>query len=536
MIPLHGGEAVPLTAIRGGVKSFKWSPDGTRLAFVRKDQDTKEEEERKQRKKDEIEVDKNYKFDRLWVYEIRTQQARLVTQADMNIDDFDWSPDGGRFLARVSPTPRIDDYWRVSTVVVLNSSTGAVEKTLLNHAAPMQVRWSPDGRRAAIAKLSPKAITSVPILYDVETGAQTIVGESYPATIEAMEWDADARTLTASAVEGTSAVFLSVDAKSGSVQRLTASTGPSEHFTVSRDGQAIGYVGENPEHPAEVYVRSRGKEAMLTNTNPQVKTWKLGRTEELSWKSSKDGTAVHGVLLLPTDYKKGKRYKTVVHVHGGPEEAWTAGFHGSWYDWGAVLASHGYAVLLPNPRGSDGAGVAFTEANYRDWGVGDLQDILDGVDLLIARGIADPDRLAIGGWSFGGFMTSWAVTHTDRFKAAVVGAAVTDLFTMATTTDIAPSYLNSYYGDLAGNRKLYDEHSPVRFVDRCHTPTLVMHGEADVRVPISQGEEFYIALRLLERPVEMIRYPREPHIFHEMEHQRDSLERMLKWYETYLGR
>jgi dipeptidyl aminopeptidase/acylaminoacyl peptidase len=168
--------------------------------------------------------------------------------------------------------------------------------------------------------------------------------------------------------------------------------------------------------------------------------------------------------------------------------------------------------------------------------VGDLQDILDGVDLLIARGIADPDRLAIGGWSFGGFMTSWAVTHTDRFKAAVVGAAVTDLFTMATTTDIAPSYLNSYYGDLAGNRNLYDEHSPVRFVDRCHTPTLVMHGEADVRVPISQGEEFYIALRLLERPVEMIRYPREPHIFHEMEHQRDSLERMLKWYETYLGR
>jgi dipeptidyl aminopeptidase/acylaminoacyl peptidase len=288
------------------------------------------------------------------------------------------------------------------------------------------------------------------------------------------------------------------------------------------------------EHPDEVYAISGGQERILTNTNPQSKTWKLGTAEERSWKSSKDGKTIHGVLLLPAGYEKGKRYKTIVHIHGGPEEAWSAGFHGSWYDWGSILASHGYAVLLPNPRGSDGAGTAFSEANYRDWGIGDFQDIMDGIDMLVSQGIADEGHLGVGGWSFGGFMTSWTVTHTDRFKAAIVGAAVTDLFTMATTSDIDPSYLDGYYGDLASNRKLYDEHSPVRFLEHCHTPTLVIHGEADVRVPVSQGQEFYYGLRFLGRETQMVRYPREPHIFREMEHQRDSLERMLRWYDAHI--
>jgi dipeptidyl aminopeptidase/acylaminoacyl peptidase len=537
LIPLQGGEATPITNINGGVKSFEWSKDGSAIAFIRTDQDTKAELERKSKKEDHVEVDRNYKYDRLWIYTLATQQARLVTKEDVNIDTFDWSPDGTRFLVRVSPTPRIDDYWRVSKVLVLNAASGSTEKTLLDRAAPNLVRWSPDGRYAAFGKASPKNITGIPVLYDVQGGKETVVGASYPATIENLEWQPDGTTLLASGTEGTTPVFLKVDAASGSVKRMSGA-GPNGWFgsyTLSNDGQKVAYLSETPEHPEEVFVRSGDQSLQLTNTNPQVAGWKLGSSEDVTWKSSKDGTTIHGVLLLPPDYDKSRRYKTILHIHGGPEEAWQSGFHGEWYDWGVVLASHGYVVLLPNPRGSDGAGTAFTEANYRDWGGGDFQDIMDGVDLLVARGIADPDRLGVGGWSFGGFMTSWVVTHTDRFKAAVVGAAVTDLFTMATTTDIAPSYLDGYYGDLASNRKLYDDHSPVRFIEHCHTPTLVVHGEADVRVPISQGEEFYYALRFLGRETQMLRYPREPHIFHEMEHQRDSLERMLRWYDAHLG-
>jgi dipeptidyl aminopeptidase/acylaminoacyl peptidase len=538
MISLQGGEAVPLTDIAGGVKRFKWSKDGKRLAFVRTDQDTKEEKERKERKQDQIEVDKSYRFDRLWVCELATGEARLVTKTDANIDDFEWSPDGSRFLARVSPTPRIDDYWRVSKIEILNASTGSTEKMLSEHAAPAPMRWSPDGQHAVFEKASPNNITGVPVLYNIDTGKELAVGQSYPATIGNMEWDSDAKSLTASAIGGTSAIFLRVDANSGSVSRVTGVPGPSGWygvFTLSEIGQKRAYLRETPEHPDEVYVWGSGEERMLTNTNPQVSSWKLGTEEEIAWNSSKDGKTIHGLLLRPPDYEKGKRYTTIVHAHGGPEEAWTSGFHGSWYDWGTVLTSHGYVVLLPNPRGSDGGGPAFAEANYRDWGGGDFQDLLDGVDLLVSQGIADPDRLGVGGWSFGGYMASWVVTHTERFKVAVVGAAVTDLFTMATTTDIAPSYLDGYYGSLAANRKLYDDHSPVRFLDHCHTPVLVVHGEADVRVPISQSEEFYYGLRFLGRETQMLRYPREPHIFTEKEHQRDSLERMLRWYDSHLS-
>ena len=533
LISFGGGEAIPLTAIHGGVKKFKWSADGKRLAFVRTDQDTKQEVERKQRKEDHLEVDRNYKFDRLWVYDLAAHEARLVTKEDMNIDDFDWAPDGSQFLARISPTPRIDDYWRVSKIAILSVSSGSIVKTLLEHAAYNRVTWSPDGRTVLFGKPGPRGITGVPVLYNLLTAKETVLGESYPATLETIEWDPDSNTLTASGVEGATPVFFKVDAHSGSLTRI-GKQATTESFTLSKDGRKLAFLGQTMEHPDEVYVNVAGQDQMLTDSNPEVKNWKLGTSEELSWKSSKDGRALHGILLLPADYVKGKRYKTIVHFHGGPEEAWAAGFHGSWYDWGGVLASHGYAVLLPNPRGSDGAGTSFAEANYRDWGYGDFQDSMDGVDLLVSRGIADPDHLGVGGWSYGGFMTSWTITHTDRFKAAIVGAAVTDLFTMATTSDIDPSYLDGYYGSLRPNVKLYDDHSPVRFLEHCHTPALVIHGEADVRVPISQGEEFYYGLRFLGGETQMVRYPREPHIFQEMEHQRDSLERMLRWYDSHL--
>jgi dipeptidyl aminopeptidase/acylaminoacyl peptidase len=537
LLLLNGGEATPLTDISGGVKKFKWSKDGRKIAFIRQDQDTEEERERKEKKYDEIEVDKSYKYDRLYVYDLSTKEAVLVTKMNRNIDDFEWSPDGSKFLARISPTPRIDDYWRVSKIEILNATTGATEKVLSELAAPCPMRWSPDGHRAAFQKASRHNITAVPLLYDIESSRETPVGQPLNITIGLMEWDADGKTLSASAIEGTSDIFLKIDAGSGVTTRATGIPGPGGWFGAfsrSDDQHKRTYLRETPEHPNEVYIATDGKEKILTNTNPQVATWKLGTEKAISWKSSKDHRVIYGLVLLPPGFEQGKRYKTIVHPHGGPEEAWTSGFHGHWYDWGSILASHGYVVLLPNPRGSDGQGPAFTEANYRDWCGGDFQDVMDGVDSLVSQGIADPDRLGVGGWSYGGYMTTCIVTHSSRFKAAIAGAAVTDLFTMATTTDISPSYLDGYYGSLAPNRKLYDEHSPVRFLDQCHTPVLLIHGESDVRVPISQGEEFYNGLKFLGRDASMVRYPREPHIFTEREHQQDSLERMLRWYDSHL--
>jgi len=197
------------------------------------------------------------------------------------------------------------------------------------------------------------------------------------------------------------------------------------------------------------------------------------------------------------------------------------------------LASHGYVVLLPNPRGSDGQGTDFARAVGNDWGGMDYQDILDGVDSLVARKIADPARLGIGGWSYGGFMAAWAVTHGDRFKAAIVGAGPTDMVPFARITD-TPDFPLGYYGDVPGHLADYDRSSSARILDKVTTPVLVLHGEQDTRVPITLGLEFYRGLKMLGKPAEMIRYPREPHWFHEPAHQEDIQRRVLAWFDSHL--
>ena len=536
MMSLHGDDAVPLTDMPGGIRKFKWSRDGRLLAFVRRDPETKALAERHANKADEIEVDKNYRFNRLWVFDMATRHARLLTRRDFNLVDFDWSPDGKQLAATVSPTPRVNDVENVLNVVVIDTATGRVDKTLPGHAGKRTVRWSPTGPVLAFFKLAPTTDTAIPVLYNLDSETETAIAANIPTTIEDMVWDKRGGSLTASALEGATFHLLKIDARSGAGFESDRLPGSPGKLSASADGGSIAYVQETQDHPGEIYVRSHGRERRLTDANPQVENWNLGTEEPLTWTSSRDGKSIHGVLLLPPGYDKNLRYKTVVHLHGGPTSAWDLGFHGTWYDWGRVLASHGYVVLLPNPRGSDGNGESFSEAIDRDWGDAELQDILDGVDLLISRHIADPDRLGIGGWSYGGYLTAWAVTHTDRFKVAVAGATISDLISMATTTDIAPDFLTRFYGDLASHRELYDAHSPIRFLEHCHTPTLVLHGEADARVPISQGEEFYNGLRFLGRETQMVRYPREWHFFDEPGHQRDSMERMLRWYDSHLDR
>ncbi len=539
LLPVHGGEAQPLTDLSGGVKNIEWSHDGKLIAFVRTDQDTPEERAAKKIKADQAVADHDYKFDRLWVYDLARHEARLVTQTDMNVDDYDWSPDGARFIARVSPTPRIDDYWRVSKIVVVDAATGAIQRTVEEHAGYIPPRWSPDGRHVSFSRMTPRRITDVHVVLDLTSGKEISVEQATPGTVEELVWTPDGKSVLGEVIEGAHTGVVEVNAASGAMAHVSGVEGISSYegsINLDRDGDAFAYLGQTFTQPDEAWVFRDGKARVLTDTNPQAALWKLGSQREIQWKSSLDGRTIYGVLVLPPGYQAGTRYKTVVHVHGGPEEAWTTGWHGSWYNYAAMLSSHGYVVLLPNPRGSDGQGPEFTEADFQDWGGRDYQDVEDGVDFLVAQGIADPARLAIGGWSFGGYMTAWTVTHTDRFKAAMVGAGVTDIYSMATTTDIAPSFQDGYFGKFATNRQDYDKHSPVRYLDQCHTPVLVLHGEADKRVPMSQGQEFYYGLRFLGREAEFVHYPREPHIFTEREHQRDSLERMLEWYDAHLGK
>jgi dipeptidyl aminopeptidase/acylaminoacyl peptidase len=535
-IALDGGEAEPLTNLPGGIRSFKWSADGKFIAFIRTDTDTQEERDRKAAKNDQALIDRDYHYDRLWIYDLAKHEARLLTSQDLNVDAIDWSPDGSTIVARVSPTPRLDDYWRVSKVVLFDAKTGAITRTIEEHSGYTAPSFSHDGSRIAFSRFTPRGITDVHIVETLADGKEIKLEDKLPGTVSQMLWTGSGSHLLVHEFVAAHTEVVEVDSAAFTVAPLPGIAVDSEEFHASHDGRTIAFLGDSPASPAEVYAWRDGNSQALTSTNPQVAQWSIGTQREISWQNPTDHRTIYGVVVLPPGYHQGTRYKTIVHVHGGPEEAWTVGFNGNWYNYATMLASHGYVVLLPDPRGSDGQGPAFTEANYQDWGGGDFADIMAGVDYLIAQGITDPDRMAIGGWSFGGFMTAWAVTHTDRFKAGMVGAGVTDLYSMATTTDISPSFSEGYMGPLATNAEVYDKHSPVRYLSQCHTPVLVLHGQADPRVPISQGQEFYHGLRFMGKEAVMVTYPREPHIFTEREHQIDSLTRVVAWYDSHLGK
>lgn len=534
MIRMDGGESVPVTHANGGVQKFAWSPDGSKIAFSVQDPASDDEKAKRDRKDDAKHIDHDLKLARLWILDFQTGKTRQLSPGEFNVNDLDWSPDGKQLVLRVSKSAQPLQFWYRNKVAIVDANTGKIERWVSERAGPLDVRWSSDGKMLAFAKLSPSGISNLPVLASGQGGEQ-LVGEKYRGTIWSMRWR-NAKELVAESIEGTSAKLLAIDSTTGNVRPLASLMAEGPDFSVSADGRTVAYIAEEFSSPSNVWVLDQtGSPRKLTNLHPQVSSWKLGTARVASWKNKKDGTTIYGVLVLPTDYVEGKRYPLVVDIHGGPEWAWWSGWAGSWHEWGQFLASHGYAVLMPNPRGSDGQGSAFAEAVHKDWGGMDFEDVMSGVDDLIAKGIADPDRLGIGGWSYGGFMSSWAVGHTTRFKAAVIGAAVTDLISFYGSTDITPDFPSVYFdGPPYAQRQLYEAHSPLSFVQNVKTPSLILHGESDPRVPTTQGWEFYNALKDLGVETEMVTYPREPHGINEPEHEKDLLTRVLAWYDKHL--
>ena len=530
-----GGEAEGLTAGPGEVTGLKWSKDGSMIAYTAVDAPSEGEEKRRKEGDDALHVDHDIKFARLWVVRLSDRKAEQVTKQDFNVNDFSWSPDGAELALSVSPSPKLDDVYFHGALVVVRRQTGEVVRRLSDRLADFSAlrSWSPDGKTILFSQSTPNQIASLPALAPAGGGGARTLLDDYRGTTYHYEWMPDSKGLISEAIEGTRARLVRIDAASGAITSLgdLFADVSEAGFSPSADGRTIAYRGEGPDSPGDVWVLPAGKPARrLTDLNPPIRSLRLGGFKEITWKNSKDGQAIYGVLVTPPDFKAGQAYPTVVQPHGGPEWAFWLG----WNSQPQLLASNGYVVLLPNPRGSDGQGWRFVEANRDDWGGMDFRDIMDGVDDLVRQGIADPDRLGIGGWSYGGFMSSWAVTQTGRFKAAIVGAAVTDLFSMFGTTDI-PTFQRAYFLDLPFRRRAaYDGHSPMSFIQNVKTPSLVLHGLADDRVPPGQGWEFYTGLRSLGVETEMVLYPREPHVFVERAHWVDRYRRVLAWFDGHL--
>ena len=307
---------------------------------------------------------------------------------------------------------------------------------------------------------------------------------------------------------------------------------------------ALGIL--DPTTPTEIYVTPTAsyRPTRLTRSNPLLDSLSLGQMEPIRWKS-KDGKEIEGILVKPVGFQQGRRYPLLTYVHGGPSGVFTLGFEPQLGSAPVpvqagpypiqVFAGMGYAVFMPNPRGSSGYGKAFRKANFKDWGYGDFQDIMTGIDHLVATGIADGSQLGIMGWSYGGYMTAWTISQTNRFKAASVGAGMPNLFSLHGNTDIPNALSAEYFGATPWkDREVYQRSSAIYFADNIRTPTLIQHGEKDDRVQLSQAWELYRALEVNDVPREFAVYPRQGHLIIEPKQQKDMLARNLRWFTKWV--
>ncbi len=331
----------------------------------------------------------------------------------------------------------------------------------------------------------------------------------------------------------------------GKVEALTSGPEVNGAPSIDRSGGTLAFLREDSVAPREVWTMrlapaaaAKGRAAppipkRLTDTNPRVPDLLSFPKELVSWKGA-DGWEMEGVLVYPRGHVKGTRVPLALNVHGGPAGTHSNTFTPSPRLWGwPLFAQAGYAIFFPNPRGSGGYGETFRAANVRDWGVKDYEDLMSGVDALVERGIADPDRLAVNGWSYGGFMTSTIVTKTDRFQSAIVGAAVTNLASFTGTADI-PEFARSYFRSWPWeDPRVYVERSALFHAGNVKTPSLVVHGDRDERVPVSQGWEFYNALKAVGVPTDLLILPRQPHGPREPKLLRTCHERFLQWTESH---
>lgn len=545
-----GGEARRLTDAKEGVSSYAWSPDGKRLAFVTTDPRTSDETSKMKVKDDERVFEGDFRYRHLWVIDAAdgATATRLTEGRDFTVSDgVSWAPDASRLVFSASVTPMLRD--ERADVYIAEVASKQVTKISTNFGRDSGPQWSPDGARIAwvsdpntakpngdgtpASQVSQSHLT----IYDVAARTLTDASKGFDLEMGAPQWSRDsARILFTTGQRAYSNVF-AYDLAGG---RFTALT---ERRTLqigsqSRDGSIVAVTQDSPALPTEVYVTGPDFKSFkkLTDTNPQAAQFAMGETEVVTWKS--DGFEVEGVLLKPVGFKAGTRYPMLVVAHGGPAGAYVNNYRVGGLEGGQLWAGQGWAVFYPNPRGSTNYGEKFLRANVNDWGGGDYRDIMTGIDALVARGIADQDKLALIGWSYGGYMTAWSITQTARFKAAMVGAGLTNLWSMYGTNDI-PNVLIGYFGGQAGPERLplYMERSAMTRIDKVVTPTLILHGAADERVPVGQAQELFRGLKDRGKATELVFYPREGHGITEYHHQKDRLTRIQDWITRYtLGR
>jgi dipeptidyl aminopeptidase/acylaminoacyl peptidase len=550
LIRVSGGEAWQLTDVQTGVSSFKWSPDGKWIAFTVIDPPTPEEERAAREKNDARVVDRDIKMHHLYTIPVETGQVRQLTAGDytVGVGDipalYDWSPDGKVIAFTHARTPSWDD-WMSAGISLVDVESKAVEPLLCQEAAAIDPHFSPDGCWVACKVYDHPAWewSSVAHLVPVDGGPARPLAATYDRRPDLFGWSADGSQLYYTESFGTRVRLGALPIDGSPPQVLYEPDGVISQVMLNRKRTALGFVFEDSSRLPEVYVSRLDalSPVQVSRTNQDFCDLPLGHTEVIRW-TSVDGLEIEGMLTYPVGYEPGMRYPLLLSVHGGPASVFAQEFIGrpSIYGALAAFAAHGYAVLRCNVRGSTGYGKAFRRANYRDWGGMDVQDLLAGVARVVAIGVADPECMGVLGWSYGGFVAAAVVTQTPRdgaglrFRAAVIGAGITNLISNAGTTD-SPSFTVSHFGhELWEIAELLCARSPVLNVSHVTASTLILHGERDVRVPVSQGYELYNALKRCGCTAEMVVYPRTGHIPHEPKLLQDVMIRTMQWMDQHV--
>ena len=569
-LPLAGGEARQLTEAEGSVGTYRWSPDGTRIAFLMRDPATAEEKKATEEKRDVILVDRNYKFSHLYVAAIDPESdgpaapVRL-TAGDFHVTGFSWAPDGEKIAFSHQADPRINtgrlsgdvsttsvpDAAEIAEILAARDDVGDAEEeddpAAVGEVAPLVIgagierspHWSPDGERIAYVSTGnqPEPIGLADVYVMPAAGGEARHLETPNRSASVLGWSGDSSELLLLESLGTRRHVLAVPVDGGETRFISYGDGVVGSVSLTDDASGMAFTYQTPEEPWDVFVSPTNGYApsRVSDLHADVPMPQMGRTSLVSWTST-EGFQIEGLLTYPVGYEEGERVPLILNVHGGPGGVFSQSFTGAPAAYMLqYFAQEGFAILRPNPRGSTGYGKDFRYANFQDWGYGDFRDLMSGVDHVIEMGVADPDRLLLMGWSYGGYMTSWAVTQTDRFVAASMGAGLPNLISMTTTTDIQ-DYLVGHMGvEFWEDYERYERHSAMYHIANVVTPTQVIHGAEDLRVPFTQGQEFYRALDRRGVPTEMVVYPRTPHGPREPKFVMDVSERILAWFRKHLG-
>lgn len=547
-MPSDGGEAQQLTKMENGVNSFMWSPDSMRFAISAEAPETKAMKDRKETFGEYHVLHADYEMDHLWLVDLPKVDAagraskpadpKLLTPGDaFSVGDFSFSPDGARIAFSAQRDPDLISGFSAD-IYTVTVADGKVKKIVDTPGPDTNPQWSPDGRQIAFATAAGSKYffyTNARIaVVSSDGGTPQVLTAAFDENADLLRWAPEG--IYFSALQKTNSSLFLLDPAAKVVKQIALpGTEIAEQFSFSQDFKQVAYQGAAANQYAEIYTSSLPPSfpVKLTHAGDQLAGFETAKREVIHWKSG-DGATIEGVLYKPENFDPSKKYPLLVVIHGGPTGIDQPTVRADHYYPMERFVAKGALILRPNYHGSAGYGEAFRSLNVRNLGVGDYADVISGVDYLIAQGLVDKDRVGSMGWSEGGYISAFITTSSDRFKAVSVGAGISDWMTYYANTDITPFTPQYLHGTPWDDPEVYRKTSPISYIAKAKTPTLIQHGGADRRVPIANAFELRQALEDHGVPVKMVIYDGFGHPINKPKQQRAVMEENENWFDHYI--